>query len=185
MGVSWSGLSFDVDVGNAPARHANGFRRHGGILNLSWSADSVTEQIERLAPSQKEVAEDAYFFLISCRRSVVRQHEGSNLRTSCKLATLSVHCGLVFIHSRSGATHFVTDHMRSTQLPRPVTSPRSCPQFWNTENFTSCCISNLTSGCSLGLRKDAVLLNIMELISSTFCGTSARFHMRCTLQTLN
>ena len=72
---------FDVDVGNAPARRANGFRRHGGIL--SWSADSVTEKIERLPHSQKEVAEDAYFFLISCRRSaykqVVRQHEGSNL----------------------------------------------------------------------------------------------------------
>lgn len=70
---------FDVDVGNAPARHASGFRRHGGILTLSWSVDPVTDKIERLPPSQKEADQDAYLFLMSSRRSAYRkfvsQHE--------------------------------------------------------------------------------------------------------------
>ena len=153
------------------------------------------KKIERLPPSQKEVAEDAYLFLMSSRRSAykqfVRKHEtvvanGGDRKQSLNiLQTRYIECALwpdLYPFKKWCDSFWDGSHEKYASA-EGVTSPRACPQFWFTEYFTSCCISNLTSGCSLGLRNDAVCLYIMELISSTFCATSARLHMRCTLHT--
>ena len=60
---------FDVDLGNAPPRHAAGFRRHGGILSLSWCLNSVEEKLENLGAGSRFRGEEALLCLLALRES--------------------------------------------------------------------------------------------------------------------
>ena len=116
-----SGLRvFDIDLGNAPPRHASGFGRHGGILSLSWCLISVEDKLD-LDAGGRSRGQDALLCLMALRESAYsyfyREHRDflQSVGTDAKLS-------ITFLSTR---------YSESALWPDLFTFKSWCDSYWD------------------------------------------------------